>query len=355
MKKLLKVFSLVFTLSLQSTVALSANLPPALLPVPIQSQATDPLLKEMWHLGNVRALQAWKVTEGLSSVRVAIVDSGIEYNHPDLAPNIFRKLAEFPANGIDKDNNKYIDDIIGWDYVRKCHLPFDKTGHGTFMASLVAARKENGEGGAGVCPRCSLMALRFINGEGLGDTDDAISSIYYAADEGAQVINSSFAGEGYDEDLKAAIEYAGTKDAVVVVAAGNDEENLDYVNTYPAKFQMPHLLTIGASTEDDDLMEGSNWGKKTVSMLAPGDELMGIWEGKYDHGSGTSQAAAVVSGVAGLVRSANSKLSAVQTVKILRKTVRVIKGHEAHTQTRGIVDALKAVECATDPKLSCLN
>ena len=151
-----------------------ANPPPKLKPVPEQNLKADPLLKKFWHLDQIGAEDAWKTSLGSPEVIVSVVDSGIDYNHPDLAPNLHRKNTEWPMDGFDSDGNEFEDDVIGWDFVQGGPLPFDRSGHGTFMASIIAAAYNNGVGGAGVCPKCSLMTARFINWEGLGDTEDAI-------------------------------------------------------------------------------------------------------------------------------------------------------------------------------------
>ena len=159
--------------------------PPAVTP------GKDPLMENLWHLRNSRTVDAWTITEGDPRITVAVVDSGIHYNHPELNANIRRKRSETPHDKLDNDENGYLDDWIGWDYVRGNWLPFDKAGHGTFMASIIAAVGDNAIGLKGVCPRCSILPIRFINGEGLGDTEDAIEGIYYAANEGASVISLS--------------------------------------------------------------------------------------------------------------------------------------------------------------------
>lgn len=313
---------------------------------PAENRLADPYLQKQWFLQNARVVQAWSTTQGSPSTLVAVVDSGINYNHPDLNRNLKRKMSEWPTDGYDDDYNGFIDDVIGWDFVRNAWLPMDGTGHGTFMASIIAARKDNGIGTAGICPQCTLLAARFLNSHGTGDNDDGVKAIRYAADEGAKVINISTAGEGYDADWERAIAYAGSKDAVVIVSSGNSEQNLDSDPLYPANFKFSFMLTVTASTPDDDLMEGSSWGKKTVSLLAPGEDIYGIDDDGYAAGCGTSQAAAVASGVAALVRSANPRLTASQTVQIIRSSVRRVSGLESIAQTGGVIDAYAAVRKA---------
>lgn len=302
----------------------------------------DPLSNKTWHLSAVNAPQVWSsFTAGNPAVKIAVVDSGIDYNHPDIGPNLVR--------GTDGS-------LVGWDYIWSCGLPFDRDGHGTFVAAIAAAVGDNGIGTSGVCPHCGIIPLRFLDAEGLGDTEDAISAIYRAIKSRAAVINLSFAGEGYDEDLKKAILAADAANIVVVVAAGNDHENVDYSSTYPAKFALPNMLTVSALGLEGDLISRSNWGKHSVNIAAPGDEIWSLWlKGEYDKGDGTSLAAPVVAGVVGLIRSANPALNARVVVQIVEATVRKIPALKGRTKTEGMVDALAAVKCAKDPALSCLK
>lgn len=302
----------------------------------------DPLSGKTWHLFAVNAPQVWSsVTAGNPGVRIAIIDSGIDYNHPDINANLARN-----ADG----------SLVGWDYIWSCGLPFDRDGHGTFVAAIAAAIGDNGIGTSGVCPHCSIMPLRFLNYDGLGDTEDAIESIYRAIKNHAAVINLSFAGEGYDEDLKKAIMAADAANIVVVVAAGNDHENVDNSSTYPAKFALPNMLTVSAIDQDGKVTSRSNWGKHSVNIAAPGEEIWSLWlNGEYDKGDGTSLAAPVVAGVAGLVRSANPSLNARVVVQIIEATVHPLATLKGKTKTEGMVDAMAAVKCAKDPALSCLK
>ncbi|NBX68911.1 MAG: hypothetical protein EBR01_08120 [Proteobacteria bacterium] len=350
MKKIFAVLTFSVFLSFAN-----ASTPPLQHPFKPSQDGSDPLMKKAWHLKRIKAFSAWKKTQGSPKTTIAIVDSGIIYNHPEVAPNLRRKTLEWPSNGVDKDENGFIDDIIGWDFVKGNFLPFDRTGHGTFVAAIAAGAKNNGVGAAGVCPNCSLMPLRFLNYEGLGDTEDAIQAIYYAAKERVAVINLSFAGEGYDQELFDAINFARKNDVVVVVSAGNDGENIEKQGIYPAKFKLSNQLTVAASTEQDELLESSNWGHNSVHISAPGEELIGPWIDEWETNSGTSFSAAVVTGAVGLVRSANPKLTADQVVKIIKATAEKVTPQENKTATGGILDVGAAVGCATERSLSCLR
>lgn len=331
------------------------NLPPPPYTPPTFVESADPLLSKAWHLRSVRAPEAWKISEGNSEVTLAIVDSGVNYNHPELIHRIKRKASEWPFNGVDDDGNGFVDDFIGWDFVRALNLPMDRTGHGTAMAAIMAGTLRNGEGAAGICPRCSILPLRFINWEGLGDTEEAILGIRYAVMEGASVINISFAGEGYDRDLLEAIRFAREKDVVVVVAAGNDGENLNDSSVYPAKFTEENMLTVTGTDSNNQLVDGANWSSKFVSLGAPGEDIVEPWFNKWDIGSGTSQATAVVTGAVGLVRSIAPELNAAEVVDLIKSTITPYLGLKKKVSTSGILNVEKAAQCAHHKDHPCLH
>lgn len=332
------------------------GIPPLEKPSAALSGKGDPLIDKAWHLKEMNVFEAWKVTKGMHAVTIAFVDSGIDYTHPDLAPNLFWNKAEWPVDGTDKDGNGFKDDVIGFDFTRNHYLPWDGGGHGTFLAGLAVAVEGNGVGLAGVCPGCAVMSAKFINRDGFGDDDDALRAIQYATMMKVDVINVSFSGVGYDKKLFEALKEAGEANVVVVAAASNDGINIEKHSIYPAKYKLPNLITVAASNAQHELWEHSNWGKKSVHVAAPAEEVLGIWNNKggYDYGSGTSDAAALVSGLAGLLKSANPKLSASQVVEILIATVKKLPALEGKIVSDGQVDALAAVKCATDG-LRCLQ
>lgn len=343
-------------LLLSPVVLAGPNNPPSIkAPVQTQPAGTDPYLARQWHLDHIGAKKVWQYNQGNPSTTIAIVDSGLDYNNPDIAPNLHRNPEEIADNEIDDDENGFIDDLIGWDFVRNSNMPFDRSGHGTFMAGIIAAALGNGVGGAGVCPQCSVIPVRFLNYEGLGDTEDGIKSIYYAIKAKARIINMSFAGEGKDDDLERAIKAAAKQDILMVVSAGNDHENIDFSAIYPARYDLPNLITVAASSKDDDLNYRSNWGQRHVHIAAPGDDIWSAWFDKWDYGDGTSDAAAVVSGAAGLIRSIAPELTAPQVKQILMATVRPSRALERKVISGGVLNVEAAANCARDPNLSCLK
>lgn len=325
------------------------NAPPA---VP----GEDPHYSESWYLDRIGAQEAWQITQGSRNTIVAIVDSGIDYNNSDLLPAVKHRTTDCNFDGLDDDKNGYPDDCVGWNFADEMSLPWDDNGHGTFIAGIISAQYHNSIGGAGVCPGCSLMATRFLDGEGYGDTEDAIRGIDYAIDAGASVINMSFAGEGYDQDLRNVLKKALEHDVVLVAAAGNDGSNNDKGDIYPANFKLPNLLTVAASRRDSDLWENSNYGIKKVHVAAPGTTIWGPWsDGKWYKSQGTSFAAPIVAGAAGLVRSANPQLTAEQVVRIMQNTVIESSRLKKKIRSGGVINVAAAIQCAMDPRLSCLE
>jgi subtilisin family serine protease len=297
------------------------------------------------------------VSQGRREVSVAIVDSGVSFRHPELAASFRLNSKEWPLDGADNDGNGFIDDALGWDFLRKRSFPDDPNGHGTFIAGLIAGALGNGVGAAGLCPRCSLIPVRFSNREGSGTTRDAIQAIDYASAHGASVINYSFAGQGSDAGLKAALERAGERDVLVVVPAGNTPQDVDRSKTYPARYSMENLITVTATDEKDQIAPGVGWGQKTVHLAAPGVKLISTWNDDtiWKKGKGTSYAAPLVAAAAGLVKSVAPHLKASQIREILMATARPVPALEGKVASGGVLDAGAAVRCASRASLPCLD
>ncbi len=354
----------------------------------------DPLFPEQWGLRNTgqahpiadpppevhtgtsgadaRVAKAWDTTQGSPTTVVAIIDSGIDITHPDVAGNLWTNTDEAPANGHDDDGNGYIDDTQGWDFFADDDTPEDGNGHGTHVAGIVAASADNLEGGAGVCPRCTIMPLRAASPAGGLTTADVLAAIAYARDNGADIINMSFGAHVWSSFERNAIKAAGQHGVLVVAAAGNDALDNDYLAwgnsgpiapNYPASFNLPNVISVAASTDDDRYgyatgcyaTTGSsrclftNWGRTSVDLAAPGVDIESTWlAGGYRVEDGTSMAAPFVSGVAGLVKSQHPAYSAVQVKNAILNSVHHPK-HLAgrYMVTDGRVDAAAALTAST--------
>jgi hypothetical protein len=273
----------------------------------------DPLFPRQYSLLNtgqeggaagadIDAAGAWEVSTGGASVVVAVIDSGIDLDHPDLAPNLWTNPGEIPGNRVDDDDNGLVDDVHGWDFVNQDDGPDDDEGHGTHVAGTIAAAGDNGIGIAGVAWRARLMPLKILDAGGTGTISSAILAIDYAVAKGARVLNASWGGGGFSMALLESIRGAGEHEALFVAAAGNDAADLDQVRFFPAGYDAWNIVAVAATDRHDRLAFFSNFGRTTVDLAAPGvDILSTLPGGGYGLGSGTSMAAPHVSGVAALV------------------------------------------------------
>ena len=219
---------------------------------------------------DIDAPEAWDITTGSSDVIIAVIDSGLDYNHPDLADNVWTNPGEVPGDGQDNDSNGHVDDVGGWDFVDNDNNPIDSHNHGTHVAGTIAAVGNNSVGITGVCWAAKIMALRFLDAFGFGTTDKAISAIEYANDKGAHVINNSWGGGGFSQALKDAIDASA---AVVVCAAGNDGTDNDSTPSYPASYSSANIIAVAATDQSDNKASFSNYGLTSVDVAAPGTNI----------------------------------------------------------------------------------
>jgi hypothetical protein len=277
-----------------------------------------------WGLRNVQALPAWDVTTG-GPVTVAVVDTGVAYDHPDLAPNAWSNEADH-ADGVDEDGDGFPDDIHGADFFHNDSDPSDDDGHGTHVAGIIGAQGDNSIGVTGVSWDVNLMALKFLDSSGEGDTADAAAAIDYAVDHGARVINASWTGSRFSQALYDAIARAGARGALVVAAAGNDGTDSDAAPQYPAAFDLPNVISVAASDRHDRLLDFSNYGRRSVDLAAPGEEIESTVPYAWDRSgyaamSGTSMAAPFVSGAAALYLSRSPEATATQVRDAILQSV----------------------------------
>ncbi|NBT58212.1 protease [bacterium] len=323
-----------------------------------QAPGSDPLFSKQWGMSSVDASGAWKKTPGGQEIIVAVTDSGVDYNHQDLIANMWRNPNETPGDGVDNDNNGYVDDVVGWDFATNDNKPYDLTlslmdivlqggnpGHGTHVSGCIGAALNNKLGIAGLAPNVKLMALRFITESGQGGTAEAIAAIDYAANNGAKIINASWGGESdgeQEEDglLKEAIERAGKKGVLFLAAAGNGRANAqggasgfdidnDPKPVYPAAYPLENVFTVAAIDAENNLATFSNWGEKSVKIAAPGVKILSTVPGdKYQDTiinlgqvvvtwDGTSMATPHVAGAAASLWSVDPKMSAQSVAKKL--------------------------------------
>ena len=291
---------------------------------------SDPSFSQLWALNNtgqtggtadadIDALEAWDITTNANSVVVAVLDSGIDYTHPDLAANMWVNAAEAAGQpGVDDDQNGYIDDIHGYDFVNNDGAPMDDQGHGTHVAGTIGAVGNNGIGLTGVAWNVRLMALKFLNSSGSGYTSDAVRAIQYATRMGASIVNASFGGGGFSQAMYDAIRSFGDQGGILVAAAGNETTNNDVTPSYPANYTLPNVISVAASDARDRLASFSNYGTQTVDIAAPGVSIYSTLPGnRYGSYNGTSMAAPHVAGAAAIVKAARPEWSSSQIISAL--------------------------------------
>ncbi len=246
---------------------------------------------ELWGLHNtgqnggitdadIDAPEAWDTTTGSSGVVVAVVDTGIAYDHPDLAPNIWANPGEVAGDGVDNDGNGRVDDHRGWDFISGDNDPRDTNAHGTHVAGTIGARGNNATGVVGVNWNVRLMPVRVLGTDGSGTTFTVMSGFAYAAQEGAKVVNASLGGGGYDQATKDVIDAATT--TLFVVAAGNGGadgvgDNNEATPQYPCNYTSSNLVCVAATTRTDGIAGFSNFGTTSVDLGAPGTQIMSTW------------------------------------------------------------------------------
>lgn len=264
---------------------------------------------------DIDAPGAWEVTTGLQSTVVAVIDEGVDVNHPDLKDNIWQNPDEIPGNNVDDDENGYVDDINVWDFANDDASVYDPdpiTGegdeHGTHVAGTIAAQGNNSMGVSGVNWDAQIMSLKFLGANG-GNTLDAIEALNYAVDKGVKISNNSWGGGGSSQALYDAIKNADAKGHLFVAVAGNDGANNNATASYPANYDLPNVISVAATNNKDTLAGFSNYGATKVDLAAPGVSIASTApDNGYVYMSGTSVASPHVTGVAALIKSQNSSL-----------------------------------------------
>jgi len=322
---------------------------------PDQRLADDPALPKLWGLHSlggfdIDALEAWKIWTGEvgKGITVAVIDTGIDYTHEDLREQMWMNPYEIPGNGVDDDENGYIDDIHGADFANEDGDPMDDQMHGTHCAGTIAGIGNNDIGVSGVAWRgVRLMALKFLTSTGSGRTSDAIRAIDYAVAHGAKIASNSWGGGGSSSALRVAIEHAEAAGMLFTAAAGNEAANNDEVANYPANYDIANVISVASTTSIGKLSEFSCYGSSTVHVAAPGSGIYStIPHNKYATHSGTSMAAPYVSGLAALVWMYRPQLSMHQVREIIIGSVRKLPALEGKVITGGLINAKNALEAA---------
>ncbi|XZN95821.1 MAG: Ig-like domain-containing protein [Microcoleus sp.] len=330
----------------------------------ITPQATtpnDPSYTQLWGLNNtgqsggtadadIDAPEAWDIQKGNPNLVIGVIDTGVDYNHPDLVGNIWTNPGEIAGDGIDNDNNGYIDDTRGWDFAYNDNNPMDVQGHGTHVSGTIAGKGNNGVGVTGVAWNAKIMPLKFLDDSGSGATSNAILAINYATAKGVKLTNNSWGGGGYSQALSDAINTAGQQGALFIAAAGNSSQNTDTTPAYPASYNLSNIISVASTTRTDGLSSFSNYGATTVDLGAPGSEIYSTTPGaNYATYSGTSMASPHVTGAAALLWSQNPTWTAQQVKDKLMQTTDPISALSGKTVSGGRLNINNALAGSTPP------
>ncbi len=294
---------------------------------------------------DIDAPEAWGLTTGSRTVRVGVIDTGIDYNHPDLAANIWTNTGEIPANGKDDDGNGYVDDVRGWDFVNNDADPMDDQSHGTHCAGTIGGVGNNGTGVAGVNWQVSLVALKFLSASGSGALSDAIEAVAYANGLNLDLTSNSWGGGGFSQALHDVIAAANTAGHLFVAAAGNDAQNTDTAVNYPSGYELPNVISVAATNHADQLASFSNYGLTSVDLAAPGETIFSTTpNASYQFFSGTSMATPHVAGAAALLKAYRPSLSATGIKTALMNSVDAIPSLTGKTVTGGRLNVYSALQ-----------
>lgn len=322
--------------------------------------SNDPMMGQLWGLKNlgqkdssgkvgvagvdIGVEQAWDITTGSDKVVVAVIDTGVDFNHPDLVENLWTNEAEQKGEaGVDDDNNGVIDDIHGFNAITGNGNATDDQGHGSHCAGTIGAKGNDGKGIVGVAWDVKIMAVKFLDANGSGTLENALKAIDYATKMGAKVMSNSWGGGGFSQTLFDSIKRSNEAGAIFIAAAGNESNNNDNTPSYPATYDVPNIISVAAIDNQGAKASFSSYGKRTVHIGAPGVNIYSSTGGAYDSWSGTSMATPHVSGVAALVWANEPNLTAIELKQRLLQTARPIAGLKGKTKTGGLVNAFLAL------------
>ena len=318
----------------------------------------DPLFGDQWALNNtgqdggkkradLDALNAWANTKGSDDVVVAVLDTGVDYEHEDLNANMWTRPAKL-APYVDDELGEF-NDVHGFDGTSKIGDPMDDNGHGTHCAGIIGAEGDNDIGISGINQKVQIMPLKFLGRGGSGSTDDAIEAINYAIERkndgvNIRIISASWGSTAYSKALEDTIKAAGDAGILFVAAAGNDGTNNDNRPHYPSNYDLPNVISVAALDRNDQLASFSNFGVKTVHIAAPGKEITSTWLGDaYREASGTSMATPYVSGVGALIVASDPTISMANLRKRLLSSADELDSLKGKVQTGGRVCAANAL------------
>ena len=326
----------------------------------------DPSFSKQWSLDAINAVPAWGVRKGTHSLKIAVLDTGIDRTHPEFADNIWSNPREIAGDGIDNDANGYIDDTNGWDFTYNApgtvrsngdNDPTDGHGHGTHVSGIIAAQGNNTTGMTGICWDAAIVPLKVVGDDGTGFTSWMIAAVEYCVRNGIPVANASIGGASYSGFCKAAIDAAGTQgNLLFVAAAGNNGTDNDSTPFYPATYDCPNIVSVASTTSSGAISSFSNRGITSVDIAAPGSSITSTYPtGKSASGyislSGTSMAAPMVAAVAALLHENRPEWGFADIKKTLLASVTPLTSLSGKVLSGGLVNAYQAMVLANQVEL----
>ena len=327
------------------------------------STPNDPLFPIQWAMHNagqtggapdvdVDASEAWDITRGDNTLVVAVLDSGLEINHPDLQLNLWANIAEVPDNHVDDDADGLVDNVNGWNFYNDTNTLDDSDGHGTHCAGIIGATGNNSVGVSGIAPVVKIMPLVVMNSYGEVVTSDAVAAMNHAVAKRALVTSNSYGGTVSTKTEKATIDAAMTQGVLVVCAAGNDypAKNIDSARLYPAAYASANIISVAATTDMDARAVFSNYGPANVDLGAPGVGILSTLPGgKYGYESGTSMACPLVAGTCVLVKAAHPTLGWSDIKSAILNGVDPVPALKGKVKTGGRLNVARAVKIGAQP------
>jgi len=309
----------------------------------------DPSFSRLWGMQtssdcDIDAPEAWAIHRGQGEVIVGVIDTGVDYNHPDLRDNMWVNPGEIPGNGVDDDNNGYIDDVYGANFITDSGNPFDDNRHGTHCAGTIGAKGNNRVGVVGVTWNVKIMALKFLSSSGSGSVSNAVEALNYAIMMGAHLTSNSWGGGGFSQAMLDAIEAANANDQLFIAAAGNSRRNNDVTPHYPSNYDVANVISVAATDSRDNLASFSCYGRRTVDVGAPGVYIYStIPSNRYASLSGTSMATPHVAGLAALLLDYMPSMTASQLKEIIMESGDPVTALHQKTLTGRRINAHKAL------------
>jgi len=322
------------------------------------SPENEQYFSSLWGLNNTTSLgidinveNAWKVSTGNPNLVMGVIDSGIDFLHEDLKNNIWHNVNEIPNNVIDDDNDGYVDDTNGWDFVDNDNNIYDGNSHGTHVSGIIAA-SFNGIGTVGVAPNIKIMPLKAADAGGNLYTSDVVRAIQYGVSKGVKLFNCSFGSNDFSQALYDVMQ---SSNALFICAAGNGDANGNGLDTdstvknYPSSFDLPNIISVASIDKYGNLSTFSNYGAVSVDIAAPGSNIYSTVPGGYAYKSGTSMATPYVAGVAALVLSQDMNLSPIEVKNYILQSTHKLPQLKDKIATGAIVDAYGAMALVNPP------